>query len=138
MPKTVLAQGVRDLFWLPVEEYKKDGHIVKGIQRGAESFTLSTATAALELTQRLVGTVQVGLSPSLLTLNAIFWFLIPGMIQRCLIKVYCSEFLSLVDERCLLFVKMQILRSKCVRMFNTNSVYDNQSGFVATVVFCIL
>lgn len=70
-----------------MEEYRRDGHIVKGIQRGAESFTLSTATAALELTQKLVGTVQVGLSPSFLALNTFLWLLIPGLIQRCLVKV---------------------------------------------------
>ena len=54
-----LVQGIRDLFWLPVEQYRKDGRIVRGIQRGAHSFTTSTAIAALELTNRLVQTVQV-------------------------------------------------------------------------------
>lgn len=53
-----LVQGIRDLFWLPVEQYRKDGRIVRGIQRGAHSFTTSTAMAALELTNRLVQTVQ--------------------------------------------------------------------------------
>ena len=51
-------QGIRDLFWLPVEQYKKDGRLVRGIQRGASSFTTSTAMAALELTNRVVQTVQ--------------------------------------------------------------------------------
>ncbi|XP_074651009.1 autophagy-related protein 2 homolog B-like [Tubulanus polymorphus] len=53
-----LFQGIRDLFWLPIEQYKKDGRIVRGIQRGAHSFTTCTAMAALELTQRLVLSVQ--------------------------------------------------------------------------------
>ena len=53
------VQGIRDLFWLPVEQYRKDGRIVRGLQRGAHSFTTSTAMAALELTNRLVQTVQV-------------------------------------------------------------------------------
>ncbi|KAL5009376.1 hypothetical protein ScPMuIL_014957 [Solemya velum] len=53
-----IAQGIRDLFWLPVEQYRKDGRIVRGIQRGASSFTTSTAMAVLELTNRLVQTVQ--------------------------------------------------------------------------------
>uniref|UniRef100_T1JN27 Autophagy-related protein 2 n=1 Tax=Strigamia maritima TaxID=126957 RepID=T1JN27_STRMM len=53
-----LIQGIRDLIWLPVEQYKRDGRIVRGIQRGANSFTTSTAMAVLELTNRLVQTIQ--------------------------------------------------------------------------------
>ncbi|XP_021359493.1 autophagy-related protein 2 homolog A-like isoform X1 [Mizuhopecten yessoensis] len=53
-----LAQGMKDLFWLPVEQYRKDGRIVRGIQRGASSFTTSTAMAVLELTNRVVQSVQ--------------------------------------------------------------------------------
>ena len=55
------AQGIRDLFWLPVEQYQKDGRIVRGLQRGASSFTTSTAMAVLELTNRLVQSVQVSI-----------------------------------------------------------------------------
>lgn len=53
------VQGIRDLFWLPVEQYQRDGRLVRGIQRGATSFTTSTAMAVLELTNRLVQSVQV-------------------------------------------------------------------------------
>lgn len=53
-----LVQGIRDLFWLPIEQYQKDGRIVRGLQRGANSFTTSTAMAALELTSRLVHAIQ--------------------------------------------------------------------------------
>ncbi|KAH0569025.1 autophagy-related protein 2 homolog B [Cotesia glomerata] len=53
-----LFQGFRDLFWLPIEQYQRDGRIVRGIQRGANSFTTSTAMAALELTSRLVHVIQ--------------------------------------------------------------------------------
>lgn len=53
------VQGIRDLFWLPIEQYQKDGRIVRGLQRGANSFTTSTAMAALELTARLVYAIQV-------------------------------------------------------------------------------
>lgn len=53
-----LFQGIRDLFWLPIEQYQKDGRIVRGLQRGANSFTTSTAMAALELTSRLVQAIQ--------------------------------------------------------------------------------
>ncbi|XP_046351358.1 autophagy-related protein 2 homolog A-like isoform X1 [Haliotis rufescens] len=53
-----IVHGVRDLFWLPVEQYRKDGRIVRGIQRGASSFTTSTAMALLELTNKLVQSIQ--------------------------------------------------------------------------------
>ena len=53
-----LVQGVRDLFWLPIEQYQKDGRIAKGLQRGANAFSTSAAMAALELTNRLVQTIQ--------------------------------------------------------------------------------
>ncbi|KAK9497547.1 hypothetical protein O3M35_004247 [Rhynocoris fuscipes] len=53
-----LFQGIRDLFWLPIEQYQKDGRIVRGLQKGANSFTTSTAIAALELTARIVQAIQ--------------------------------------------------------------------------------
>ncbi|XP_012275672.1 autophagy-related protein 2 homolog B isoform X2 [Orussus abietinus] len=53
-----LFQGIRDLFWLPIEQYQKDGRIVRGLQRGANSFTTSTMMATLELTSRLVHAIQ--------------------------------------------------------------------------------
>ncbi|KAG9481127.1 hypothetical protein GDO78_010398 [Eleutherodactylus coqui] len=53
-----LVQGLKDLVWLPIEQYYKDGRIVRGFQRGAASFGTSTAMAALELTNRVVQTIQ--------------------------------------------------------------------------------
>jgi len=54
-----LAQGFRDLFAIPLSELRKeDGHLVRGIQQGASSFGLSTATAAIDATQRLASIVQ--------------------------------------------------------------------------------
>ncbi|XP_053986087.1 autophagy-related protein 2 homolog B isoform X1 [Hylaeus volcanicus] len=53
-----LFQGIRDLFWLPIEQYQKDGRIIRGLQRGANSFTTSTAMAALELTSKLIHAIQ--------------------------------------------------------------------------------
>ena len=54
----LVAQGIRDLVYLPIEQYQKDGRIVRGIQRGAQSFTMCTAMASLELTNRLVVSIQ--------------------------------------------------------------------------------
>ncbi|XP_072277479.1 autophagy-related protein 2 homolog A isoform X2 [Pyxicephalus adspersus] len=53
-----LFHGIRDLFWLPIEQYRKDGRIIRGLQRGAASFGTSTASAALELSNRLVQAIQ--------------------------------------------------------------------------------
>lgn len=53
-----LFMGIKDLFWLPIEQYQKDGRIFRGIQRGANSFTTSTVIAALELTARIVQAIQ--------------------------------------------------------------------------------
>ncbi|XP_042201181.1 autophagy-related protein 2 homolog A-like [Callorhinchus milii] len=52
------VHGLRDLFWLPIEQYRKDGRIMRGLQRGAASFGTSTASAALELSNRLVQAIQ--------------------------------------------------------------------------------
>merc|ERR1719419_1961138 len=53
-----LVRGVKNLFWLPVDQYKKDGRIVRGVQRGASSFITLTTMSMLELTNKLVGTIQ--------------------------------------------------------------------------------
>lgn len=39
---------------MPIEQYQKDGRLVRGFQRGANSFTTSTAMASLELISRLI------------------------------------------------------------------------------------
>ncbi|MBN3300118.1 ATG2A protein, partial [Amia calva] len=52
------VHGVRDLFWLPIEQYRRDGRLIRGLQRGAASFGTSTASAALELSNRLVQAIQ--------------------------------------------------------------------------------
>lgn len=65
------VQGIKDLFWLPIEQYQKDGRIVRGLQRGANSFTTSTVMAALELTTRLIYFIQVRISLHFLTSIAI-------------------------------------------------------------------
>ncbi|XP_065067241.1 autophagy-related protein 2 homolog B-like [Rhopilema esculentum] len=54
-----LYQGIKDLFWLPVQQYRQDGRLVRGLQKGAHSFSTSTAMAVLEITNRIVQTVQV-------------------------------------------------------------------------------
>lgn len=55
---TQIVKGVRDLLYLPVEQYRKDGRIVRGIQRGATSFGTSTAMATLEVANGAIGLLQ--------------------------------------------------------------------------------
>uniref|UniRef100_A0A5S6QFN4 Autophagy-related protein 2 n=1 Tax=Trichuris muris TaxID=70415 RepID=A0A5S6QFN4_TRIMR len=53
-----IAQGIRDLFWMPVDEFRRDGRIIRGLHRGAHSFGITTAAALLELTQKFFQTVH--------------------------------------------------------------------------------
>ncbi|GFO26031.1 autophagy-related protein 2-like protein b [Plakobranchus ocellatus] len=53
-----IVQGLTDLVRLPIEQYQKDRRIIRGLQRGANSFTLNTVMAILELTNKVVGSIQ--------------------------------------------------------------------------------
>lgn len=59
LPTLFTVQGIKDLFLLPIEQYQKDGRIVRGLQLGAQSFTARTALALLEITTRLIYLLQV-------------------------------------------------------------------------------
>ena len=50
--------GVLDLVRLPYYQYQEDGRILWGLQRGATAFTSSTGVAVVELTSRMLETVQ--------------------------------------------------------------------------------
>lgn len=49
-----LVVGVKDLFYLPIDQYRRDGRVLRGIQRGASSFTTSTALALIELSSQVI------------------------------------------------------------------------------------
>ena len=53
-----LVQGIKDLFFLPIEQYQKDGRLMRGIQKGASSFTSSTAMSFIDLTNKFLGAVK--------------------------------------------------------------------------------
>lgn len=53
-----LGSGVRDLIWIPVEEYRKDGRLVRGIQKGAWTFAKSTTTELVKLGAKLAAGTQ--------------------------------------------------------------------------------
>ncbi|KAJ1680026.1 autophagy- protein 2 [Spiromyces aspiralis] len=53
-----LGSSASDLIFLPLQQYKKDGRIVKGIQRGAKSFAKSAALGMLDLGARVAVNAQ--------------------------------------------------------------------------------
>lgn len=54
-----VGQGVADLVLLPVAQYKKDGRLTRGLQRGGTKFAKSTAMEAIKLGARLATGTQV-------------------------------------------------------------------------------
>ncbi|KAF9415449.1 hypothetical protein HW555_006871, partial [Spodoptera exigua] len=63
--------GIKDLIWLPYEQWRRDGRLVHGLRRGAASFTARTAVAALDITTRLLQLIQA-------TAETAFDMLTPG------------------------------------------------------------
>ncbi|KAH7889362.1 hypothetical protein F5I97DRAFT_1940745 [Phlebopus sp. FC_14] len=54
-----VGSGVADLVLLPIAQYKKDGRIVRGVQKGTRAFVQSTAMEAIKLGARLATGTQV-------------------------------------------------------------------------------
>lgn len=54
-----VGSGVADLVLLPIAQYKKDGRIVRGMQKGTTAFVKSTAMEAIKLGARLATGTQV-------------------------------------------------------------------------------
>ncbi|EZG01154.1 hypothetical protein H106_08493 [Trichophyton rubrum CBS 735.88] len=55
-----LGSGVRDLIFIPIREYKKDGRIVRGIQKGAAAFAKTTTSELIKIGAKLaIGTQNV-------------------------------------------------------------------------------
>ncbi|KAF3490589.1 Atg2p [Arthroderma uncinatum] len=55
-----LGSGVRDLIVIPIREYKKDGRIVRGLQKGALSFAKTTTSELIKIGAKLaIGTQNV-------------------------------------------------------------------------------
>ncbi|KAK4944916.1 autophagy-related protein 2 [Elasticomyces elasticus] len=59
-PLVDVGSGVRDLIAVPIREYRKDGRIVRSIQKGALAFAKTTATELVNLGAKMaIGTQQV-------------------------------------------------------------------------------
>ncbi|KAH0830763.1 hypothetical protein J3R83DRAFT_2245, partial [Lanmaoa asiatica] len=54
-----VGSGVADLVLLPIAQYKKDGRLVRGVQKGTKAFVQSTAMEAIKLGARLATGTQV-------------------------------------------------------------------------------
>jgi autophagy-related protein 2 len=54
-----VGSGVADLVLLPIAQYKKDGRIVRGVQKGTTAFLKSTGVEAIRLGARLATGTQV-------------------------------------------------------------------------------
>ena len=54
-----VGSGVADLILLPIEQYRKDGRVARGVQRGTSSFVRSTAMEMMKLGARLATGTQV-------------------------------------------------------------------------------
>uniref|UniRef100_A0A1I7SYJ0 Autophagy-related protein 2 n=1 Tax=Caenorhabditis tropicalis TaxID=1561998 RepID=A0A1I7SYJ0_9PELO len=58
-PLVQIGRGVVDLFWMPVSEFRKnDGNVMKGVQRGVGSFSVSSAAGIVGMAQTVTGFVQ--------------------------------------------------------------------------------
>ena len=59
-PLVDVAGGVRELVAVPMREYRKDGRVVRSIQKGAVAFAKTTATELVNLGAKLaIGTQQI-------------------------------------------------------------------------------
>lgn len=54
-----VGSGVADLILLPIEQYRKDGRVARGVQKGTNSFVKSTAMEMMKLGARLATGTQV-------------------------------------------------------------------------------
>lgn len=54
-----VGSGVADLILLPIEQYRKDGRVARGLQQGGHSFVRSTALEMMKLGARLATGTQV-------------------------------------------------------------------------------
>ncbi|KAJ1728996.1 autophagy- protein 2 [Coemansia biformis] len=53
-----LGSGMADLVLLPLEQYRRDGRLVQGIRRGAQSFAKTTALEAIQLGAKVAVNAQ--------------------------------------------------------------------------------
>lgn len=67
-----VGSGVADLVLLPIAQYRKDGRVLRGVQKGTTAFMQSTGMEALRLGARLATGTQVILEQAETLLGAQF------------------------------------------------------------------
>jgi len=67
-----VGSGVADLVLLPIAQYKKDGRVIRGMQKGTSAFVKSTAMEAIKLGAQLATGTQVILEQAETVLGAQF------------------------------------------------------------------
>lgn len=82
-----------DLILLPIEQYRKDGRLARGVQRGTNSFVKSTAMEMMKLGARLATGTQVVLEKAEAVLG--------GRVEGAVISSSGSEDDVEVDEEVL-------------------------------------
>lgn len=87
------VQGFFDLFRLPLQQYNKDGRIMRGFQLGAQSFSARTALAALEITSRIIHLLQVNDELRLIAL----------LVHVVNMTIFCLSVFSLLRKPHLIF-----------------------------------
>ena len=54
-----VGSGIADLVLLPIAQYKKDGRIIRGLQKGTTAFVKSTGVEAIKIGAQLATGTQV-------------------------------------------------------------------------------
>jgi hypothetical protein len=54
-----IGSGVADLILLPIEQYKKDGRVFRGLQKGTQSFARATTMEAIKFGTKLAVGTQI-------------------------------------------------------------------------------
>eukprot|EP01094_Clydonella_sp_ATCC50884_P011358 TRINITY_DN2114_c0_g4_i3.p1 TRINITY_DN2114_c0_g4~~TRINITY_DN2114_c0_g4_i3.p1 ORF type:complete len:845 (+),score=247.32 TRINITY_DN2114_c0_g4_i3:35-2536(+) len=58
-PLAEVAQGMADLILLPMEQYQRDGRVLRGVQSGASSFLSKLTTQTLDVASKVASGTQV-------------------------------------------------------------------------------
>lgn len=93
-----VGSGVADLVLLPIAQYKKDGRIVRGVQKGTTAFVKSTAMEAIRLGARLATGTQVILEQAENVLGGQFKDSITAETLQTAPEGFLSDELGLGDE----------------------------------------
>ncbi|GAA6005897.1 hypothetical protein JCM11491_004053 [Sporobolomyces phaffii] len=92
-----VGSGVANLVLLPIEQYRKDGRVVRGLQKGAQAFAKQTTLEAINVGAKLANGTQVILEQAEHVLGAKFSHRVHGETLSSLPDAGPSSGESLVD-----------------------------------------